>query len=130
MYAQLLRTVDGPPKNLDLPVCLAGSTLCTIAANGDVYPCMTLTGYRLGSLLDEPFGTIWQKASHMQEVLALRNFKECIACSNLPICAWCPGHASLEHGDLYAPVQEFCRMTSAIRGVLNNEVRLLHNHQL
>ncbi|MCJ7546627.1 MAG: radical SAM protein [Deltaproteobacteria bacterium] len=46
--------------------------------------------------------------SHRREFLA-----SCHGCQFINLCMWCPAHASLETGELDAPVDYFCRVAHA-----------------
>lgn len=83
--------------------CLAGTAYCRIAPNGDLTPCPYLPVV-VGSLLAEPFATLWQDAPVFA---ALRDpdrlHGACGACEYRARCGGCRARAYAVGGDLLGP---------------------------
>lgn len=92
-------------------LCGAGSVTMHIAANGDVFPCMSI--YRTaGNAYNHSLSEIWRNADVFRK---FRNIKyvdsECSRCVNANICTRCPGVALEENGSFTTKPKEFCRIT-------------------
>jgi radical SAM protein with 4Fe4S-binding SPASM domain len=83
--------------------CLAGVAYCRVAPNGDLTPCPYLP-VAVGSLLSEPFATLWQDAPVFA---ALRDPERlhgaCGACEYRARCGGCRARAYAVSGDLLGP---------------------------
>ncbi len=94
--------------------CDAGRSLCGIAPNGDVYPCIILP-ILFGNLVDTPFKTIWHsdKAGQFradEKTLA----EECVSCTIKNACSRCHGFAFLETGLWKGKSPSLCERAEAI----------------
>ena len=81
-----------------MPVCRGNRTMIAVAANGNVFPCMQMSGYYeakkdvLGNVKESGLRPILQVGKYLSEVcatvgdLATKN-KECNACPYFKYCA-------------------------------------------
>jgi radical SAM protein with 4Fe4S-binding SPASM domain len=85
------------------PICSAARSNCSIAPDGNVYPC---NGYWYGtvtqSVLEKPFAEVWQNSPILRQVRQLTNadLVRCSACSHFEHCPRCPGMGHAETGRL------------------------------
>ena len=104
------KTPDRPRVLLNEAPCSASHSSCYISPYGDVQPCIEMP-ILCGSLRDRSFKEIWENSEEMLKVRAIRrkDLKTCPDCPTLHYCHRCMGQALLEHGDLLAPSEVFCR---------------------
>jgi MoaA/NifB/PqqE/SkfB family radical SAM enzyme len=89
---------------------------CYIAADGRVFPHATIR-LPLGNLRSQSFKEIWENSSRLNW---LRNLNiddfECSNCGYSLDCLWNLGLALSEHGEITVRPEEYCRITSIMRG--------------
>jgi len=92
------------PKDLDGPLCAAGSRYCCITSAGDVMACNILPGSG-GSIRERPFREVWEGSDWLRKVRGIRarDLHTCGSCSRLAYCGRCQAQALVEDGDLYGP---------------------------
>jgi len=111
--------------------CAAGKGTFTVSWDGKVQLCGSLrhpdTVYDLasGSLLEA-----W--TVHIPSIQALRSSRRsfletCKSCPIIELCMWCAAHAHLEHGELDAKVNYFCKVAQARAAMITGDERWLHN---
>jgi radical SAM protein with 4Fe4S-binding SPASM domain len=97
--------------------CGAGSESFSLGYDGLFHLCSSLChpdcvyNLRQGTLTDA-----WQNFSlKVRAMQSERNefLKTCHGCPLINLCMWCPAHASLETGELDAPVTYFCQVAHA-----------------
>lgn len=107
-------------------MCLAGRAHCFIDANGNVYPCLSFKSAadasrersgaspRLGSILTQSLGEIWESADVLRSIrsLELENFATCSGCSAGARCRPCMALNYETHGELTRPSPVVCGFTS------------------
>jgi radical SAM protein with 4Fe4S-binding SPASM domain len=83
--------------------CVAGSGLCYIKPNGDVWACPFLP-ISAGNVRQQPLPEIWNQAGLFQELRRRRTTLKghCGTCEYNPICGGCRGRAYAHTGDYLA----------------------------
>ena len=85
------------------PVCSAARSNCSIAPDGNVYPCNGFW-YRCStqSVLERSFREVWENSEVLRRVRRLTNsdMADCSACSHFEFCPRCPGLGYEESGEL------------------------------
>ena len=92
--------------------CVAGSGLCYIKPNGEVWACpfIPVSG---GNIRYIPFGEIWEKSDLFQSLRDRSMLKgKCGACSYNTICGGCRGRAYAHYGD-YLEEDPLCFLHSS-----------------
>ena len=92
--------------------CKAGKGICSVAPNGDVFPCL-LMPMKIGNLLETGFQELW-KTHPCKELEQLRSvtaddMTECKACAIAAFCHRCMGVAYSETGSVTSPAPTACR---------------------
>jgi len=87
--------------------CLAGSGVCFVSHEGEVYPCGYLP-VRAGDLRKQSFESIWHDSALFHELRDTRNLKgKCGCCEFRNICMGCRARAFAATGD-YLQEEPFC----------------------
>jgi heme b synthase len=97
----------GPPLSTMTRGCLAGTAVCFVSNEGDVYPCGYLP-VSAGSVRRQPFGDIWARSEvfvRLRDLDALTG--KCGECRYAAICGGCRARAYADHGD-YLGEEPFC----------------------
>jgi len=101
-------------------ICQAGRGICSVAPDGELYPCL-LMPLPLANLRDRAFGDIWwhQPPEALERLRALSpaDWVACQGCAYAPFCFRCPGAALGETGSLTGRPPSSCR-AAAIRARL------------
>ena len=87
--------------------CVAGSGLCYIKPDGDVWACPFIP-ISAGNVRNRPLDEIWREAELFQTLRDRRNLKgRCGVCPYNNICGGCRGRAYAHSGD-YLGEDPFC----------------------
>jgi AdoMet-dependent heme synthase len=87
--------------------CLAGTGVCFISHEGEVFPCGYLPAIA-GDLRQQPFADIWANAKVFNELRDTANLKgKCGCCEFRNICMGCRARAFAATGD-YLDEEPFC----------------------
>ncbi len=87
--------------------CLAGTGVCFISHEGEVYPCGYLPVIA-GDLRKQTFAEIWDKAEVFQQLRDVDNLKgKCGCCEFRNVCMGCRARAYAATGD-YLDEEPFC----------------------
>jgi radical SAM protein with 4Fe4S-binding SPASM domain len=87
--------------------CLAGTGVCFISHQGEIYPCGYLP-VLAGDLRHQPFAEIWEKSAVFQQLRDTENLKgKCGRCEFRNICMGCRARAFAATGD-YLDEEPFC----------------------
>ena len=87
--------------------CLAGTGVCFISHQGEVFPCGYLP-VKAGDLRTQSFNDVWDKAQVFLELRESDNLKgKCGACEFRNICMGCRARAFAASGDHLAE-EPFC----------------------
>lgn len=100
---------SGPPNDMNAMTkgCLAGTGVCFISHEGEVYPCGYLPAIA-GDLRHEKFADIWANAKVFNDLRDTDNLKgKCGCCEFRNICMGCRARAYAATGD-YLDEEPFC----------------------
>jgi radical SAM protein with 4Fe4S-binding SPASM domain len=87
--------------------CLAGTGVCFISHQGEVYPCGNLPVIA-GDLNKQSFAEIWEKSTVFNELRDTENLKgKCGCCEFRNVCMGCRARAFAATGD-YLDEEPFC----------------------
>ena len=87
--------------------CLAGTAVCFISHQGEVYPCGYLPALA-GDLKKQPFAEIWENSVVFNELRDVNNLKgKCGCCEFRNICMGCRARAYAATGN-YLDEEPFC----------------------
>jgi len=87
--------------------CLAGTAVCFISHQGEVYPCGYLPALA-GDLKKQPFAEIWEDSFVFNQLRDVNNLKgKCGCCEFRNICMGCRARAYAATGD-YLDEEPFC----------------------
>jgi radical SAM protein with 4Fe4S-binding SPASM domain len=100
-----LAACDTGPRAPRPTICNAGLIMCSIAPNGDLYPCL-IVPMCLGNLRERSFRELWWDHP-CDDLVYLRSLTDgdlegCGACANASFCERCLGVALSETGSLTA----------------------------
>jgi radical SAM protein with 4Fe4S-binding SPASM domain len=98
--------------------CGAARSSCYISPYGDVQPCIEI-GMVCGNLREKSLREIWEKSEEMLMVRAVKrkDLKKCPDCPKPDYCHRCIGRSYIEHGDLLAPSEIFCRSVKILHEI-------------
>jgi len=99
--------------------CECARTVCAIASNGDVYPCIGAP-IPSGNIYDQSFDNIWRNSEKLNEIRNLKkeNFKTCNSCDLATYCTRSSGSAYANTGNYTGPNPQNCmeaKMRSELR---------------
>ncbi len=104
--------------------CLAGRWTCSIASNGDVFPCHQLP-FSLGNLTTSAFNDIWFN-THSPVLTDLRNRNTlkgtCGDCTYREVCGGCRAQAFWRTGDYLEGDRCWIQASSAVSPTVETEV--------
>ncbi|MCW4030392.1 MAG: radical SAM protein [Candidatus Bathyarchaeota archaeon] len=86
--------------------CPAGDNFAYIDFYGDLYPCTSLSTFKLGNLLGGSISELWQNSESIKQLRAIKaspidNLPECRSCANKVNCdGGCRGDALFYNNDL------------------------------
>ena len=87
--------------------CLAGTAVCFISNQGEVYPCGYLPALA-GDLKKQPFADIWENSVVFNQLRDVNNLKgKCGCCEFRNVCMGCRARAFAATGD-YLDEEPFC----------------------
>lgn len=105
-------------------ICNAGRSSCSIAPNGDVFPCVLLP-IKVGNLKRQSFKEIWHThpSDSLKRLRKLteKDLKECSGCDLMDVCHRCAGVAYLEKGDSTASSPSACRLAAFKKSLLGKK---------
>jgi len=100
---------SGHPNDMNAMTkgCLAGTGVCFLSHEGEVYPCGYLPAIA-GDLRKEKFADIWANAKVFNELRDTGNLKgKCGCCEFRNVCMGCRARAFAATGDYLDP-EPFC----------------------
>jgi radical SAM protein with 4Fe4S-binding SPASM domain len=109
LHPQATATGKGHPEGLHAMTkgCLAGTGVCFISHQGEVYPCGYLP-VLAGDLRRQSFAEIWENSAVFQQLRDPENLKgKCGRCEFRNICMGCRARAYAATGD-YLDEEPFC----------------------
>ena len=104
--------VEAGPRGVSEAVytCGAGRNTFTVDPYGRLQMCQ-LSRRSFHDLRGGSFQQGWNELFPALRARKWQSNAVCRRCSLLPLCGNCPGAAELEHGDVEAVVESFCRIT-------------------
>ena len=100
--------------------CLAGTAVCFISHQGEVYPCGYLPALA-GDLRKQPFAEIWENSVVFNELRDVNNLEgKCGCCEFRNICMGCRARAFAATGN-YLDEEPFCVYQPHTKGVKEKE---------
>ena len=116
---KVCRTFD---RRTDEPPCHAGSAVCFINSNGDVYPCVVFP-MSCGNIRRAELKHIWHSSPQLGTFrqVRIKDLRVCGECELLPYCRLCPGLSWLEDGDMLGPSSIHCEMARSNYRVLTGQ---------
>ncbi len=106
--------------------CLAGTGVCFISHEGEVFPCGYLPAVA-GDLRQQTFADIWENSEIFNELRDTNNLKgKCGCCEFRNICMGCRARAYARTGD-YLDEEPFCiyePKSEALKAMKNNVVTI------
>ncbi len=101
--------------------CLAGTAVCFISNQGEVYPCGYLPALA-GDLKKQPFSDIWENSVVFNQLRDVNNLKgKCGCCEFRNVCMGCRARAFAATGN-YLDEEPFCVYEPKVKGL--NEITL------
>jgi len=106
-------------KEIDLPICGAGSSMVFVSAYGDVFPCVALP-INAGNIRSDSLTNIWKTSPVMREVRSLTpdKFIACQHCDKIGVCLRCPGIFFTDTGSAVVPSQAICLIANYSQQVM------------
>lgn len=96
-----------PAMNTMTKGCLAGTGVCFISHEGEVFPCGYLP-VLAGDLKKQPFSEIWNNSTTFEQLRDTGNLKgKCGCCEFRNVCMGCRARAFAATGDMLDP-EPFC----------------------
>jgi len=121
-------------KDINDPICYAGTNQCSISPFGDVFPCFhTLLPIKLGNLTEQSLEDIWTNSGYLQHLRELKIYQleGCPECPALSNCILCPGLNMKANRNLLKPARvccdhafsarEVCGTGYKVKGIRNNK---------
>jgi len=95
--------------------CSCAKSVCAIALNGDVYPCIG-SPIKSGNIRDQDFASIWKESDVFNRIRHLKDkdFKDCTSCSYIESCSRSSGSALINTGK-YTACDPFALMRAKVR---------------
>ncbi len=101
--------------------CLAGTAVCFISHQGEVYPCGYLPALA-GDLRKQPFAEIWEDSVVFNELRDTNNLQgKCGCCEFRNICMGCRARAFAATGN-YLDEEPFCVYQPHTKGLKEKEI--------
>ncbi len=96
--------------------CLAGTAVCFISHEGEVYPCGYLPALA-GDLRKQPFAEIWENSTVFNELRDVNNLEgKCGCCEFRNVCMGCRARAYAATGN-YLDEEPFCVYEPKAKGL-------------
>jgi radical SAM protein with 4Fe4S-binding SPASM domain len=79
-------------------------------------------GYVLCNVATDSLGSIWHgdKLTALRQ-LANKDFPQCLACTNRPVCKVCPAFNFNATGDIFKTTQSKCAVAAVVREVYGDK---------
>lgn len=105
-----------PPS--DAKVCDIGLSRLYLNSSGDYYPCDSMHGYVLGNAATDTLESVWrgEKLENLRR-LTNRDFPQCLACANRPVCKVCPAFNFNATGDIFQTTPAKCAVAAVVKEV-------------
>ena len=119
----------GHPSDLNAMTkgCLAGTGVCFISHEGEVYPCGYLPVIA-GDLRKQAFSDIWDNSQVFQELRDTSHLKgKCGCCEFRNVCMGCRARAYAATGD-FMDEEPFCVYEPKTKALASEKEELVHRH--
>lgn len=102
--------------------CACARQSCTVASNGDVYPCINAP-MKAGNIREASFQSIWDDSPLFARIRGLQptDFKDCENCEDKPWCARSSGTVYTNTGDYLGADPVTCLQASVRREIWEEE---------
>ena len=99
-------------------VCDIGISRLYLNSFGNYYPCDSMHGYVLGNAATDTLESVWrgEKLENLRR-LTNRDFPQCLACANRPVCKVCPAFNFNATGDIFQTTPAKCAVAAVVREV-------------
>jgi radical SAM protein with 4Fe4S-binding SPASM domain len=116
MNGEALTMADEEQRHQAL-LCGAGSTGLSVAPDGTIHPCISLTD-ALGKWPDQSLRQIWEHSPFFTEWAnqKLTDIEKCSTCQYFSFCNRCPGSWQLETGSTIEPADYTCYLAQVWSG--------------
>ena len=117
-YLALRNETGWNPLENKALICNFGRCVCTINAEGKVYPCVAVP-LAVGDLRKSRFIDIWQNSPELKTIRSVKaeDLKDCKDCKLNNWCFRCSGFSYQETGDLFRGSKEARRFAEIIKEV-------------
>lgn len=95
----------------EFPLCSAATHTLCVSANGNISPCVTLSGIIAGNLNGKSLKDIWDNSKELKRIRSVRqkHFPQCIVCEARKYCKMCMGQNFNESGgDIFKINKHLC----------------------
>jgi radical SAM protein with 4Fe4S-binding SPASM domain len=95
----------------DFPLCSAATHTLCVSANGNISPCVSLSGIVAGNLNNKSLKEIWDNSEKLKRIRLVRqkHFPKCLVCEAKKYCKMCMGQNYNESGgDIFKINPHFC----------------------
>ena len=105
----------------DAKVCDIGLSRLYLNSFGNYYPCDSMHGYVLGNAATDTLESVWrgEKLEALRR-LVNRDFPQCLACGNRPVCKVCPAFNFNATGDIFKTTPAKCAVAAVVKEVYGN----------
>lgn len=99
-------------------VCDIGISRLYLNSFGNYYPCDSMHGYVLGNAATDTLESVWrgEKLENLRR-LTNRDFPQCLACANRPVCKVCPAFNFNATGDIFKTTPAKCAVAAVVKEV-------------
>lgn len=99
-------------------VCDIGISRLYLNSFGNYYPCDSMHGYVLGNAATDTLESVWrgEKLENLRR-LTNRDFPQCLACTNRPVCKVCPAFNFNATGDIFQTTPAKCAVAAVVKEV-------------
>ncbi len=99
-------------------VCDIGLSRLYLNSFGNYYPCDSMHGYVLGNVATDTLESVWRgERLEMLCRLSNRDFPQCLACSNRPVCKVCPAFNFNATGDIFKTTLSKCAVAAVVKEI-------------
>ena len=99
-------------------VCDIGLSRLYLNSFGNYYPCDSMHGYVLGNAATDTLESVWRgEKLEVLRRLVNKDFPQCLACANRPVCKVCPAFNFNATGDIFQTTPAKCAVAATVREV-------------
>lgn len=105
----------------EFPLCSAATHTLCVSANGNISPCVTLSGIIAGNLNGKSLKDIWDNSKELKRIRSVRqkHFPKCLVCEAKNYCKMCIGRNYNESGgDIFEINKHFCDVAFLVKQVI------------